>query len=510
MVEHAAAKNDPRFYRPGVPADEDVRLRIPLAVYREPENSDEIGNPFLLALERPIESTTTLRERLTRTVAVAEADRDGSRLRRKQILLRLTRFVHPLGSSRACYEHIAVSIFEGYATRNPLLRPPEEEDPATDTRKAPSTGLGFAVIGRSGVGKSTAVEAALSLIPPAIEHVRFGGRSFSRYQIPYLKITCGSNAKEFCEDLLKAVDHQIASTYHADLCAGLITRHALVGHLVKILKIHGVGLICIDDIQNLFIGRSSDQAQIIASLVLIVNTSKIPLVVLGTEEALPLFDIRFDTARRLSGLETIVMRPLEDGPEWIGLCERLWAMRVLRVDGPMPEDFAERLLELSRGITDFAVKLVLFAQHRSLAFGEERLDADLLTEVYEIAILLVRDKLKHLGDDPFENYGEAHMAALDAIRNGGLMAALTKVRKISEKARRAARLQPAPAPEPTASAPREDGHAPAAPVGKAKRSGKGGVACDLAAAARKESKSAHAALCEGGLIWRFGEAAAAA
>lgn len=509
MTEHAADA-DPRFYRPDAPANDDVRLQIPLAAYRLPETSDEVGNPWLLALERPIESAMTLRGRLTRTVAVAESDRAASRLRRKQILLRLTRFVHPLGSSRACYEHIVVSIFEGYATRNPLLRPPGEGDPATDTRKAPSTGLGFAVIGRSGVGKSTAVEAALSLIPSAIEHVRFDGRPFSRYQIPHLKLNCGSNAKEFCEDLLRAVDGRVASTYHADLCARLITLHALIGHVVGILRAHGVGLICIDDIQNLFIGTSRDQAQIIEVLVRIVNILKIPLVVLGTEEALPLFDIRFDTARRLSGLETIVMRPFEGGPEWIGLCEQLWAMRVVRVEGPMPEGFAGKLLELSKGITDFAVKLVLFAQHRALAFKEERLDADLLTEVFEIAIILVRDKLKKLSDDPFENYGEAHIAALDAARNGGLMAALTTVRKISKESRAAARQQPAPAPVPMAPAPREDGRAAAALGRKARKSGKGGVACDLAAAARKENKSAHAALREGGLVWQLGEAAAAA
>ncbi len=512
MTESEDPRSDPRLYRPDAPSRDDVRARIPLASYRAPENDDEVGNPWLLALERPIESKGALRDRLTRTIDVDETDRNASRMRRTQLLLRQLRFIHPLGSMRVCYEQMVLAMFEGYATRNPLR--PSHPSPSADALVAPATGIGFVVVGRSGVGKSTVAERSLSLIPGVIEHVSFEGRPFSRYQIPWLKMNCGSNSKEFCENLIREVDRLLGTSYHADLCTPSTPRHKIVGYLLGILDIHGLGLLCIDDVQNLFIGNSADQAQIVETLVRIVNILKIPLVVLGTEEAMPIFQIRFDTARRLTGLPTIVIHPLEEGPEWISFCERLWGMRVVRMDGPMPADFAPRLLGLSRGITDFAVKLVLFAQHRALAFKMERLDVDLLAEVYEIAIILVRDKLKNLGDDPFENYGEEHRDALDAGTNRQVLAALAAIRKVSAATRATARRQGTAEPALTA----RPAHAIPAPVSgaatktprKAKKSGKGGVACALAIEAQREGKSVHQAMADAGLIWRLGDEAAAA
>ena len=74
---------------------------------------------------------------------------------------------------------------------------------------------GFAIVGLSGMGKTTAVERTLLLYPQVIQHNRYNGKLFILKQLVWLKLDCPASGslKVLCQNFFRQVDLILGTNY---------------------------------------------------------------------------------------------------------------------------------------------------------------------------------------------------------------------------------------------------------------------------------------------------------
>lgn len=108
---------------------------------------------------------------------------------------RLRSIVQPMSIHLELESLFSMLIRRGYVGRNPhspeTVRHLHSLSGASRFHEGfRSTAETFSLVGLSGIGKSTALWAILSLYPQTIRHERFEGRAFVQTQITWLKLDC--------------------------------------------------------------------------------------------------------------------------------------------------------------------------------------------------------------------------------------------------------------------------------------------------------------------------------
>jgi hypothetical protein len=96
-------------------------------------------------------------------------------------------------------------------------------------------------------------------------------------------------------------------------------------------------------------------------------------VLIGTYKALALFGGEFSQMRRGTGQGDLIWDRMEEDEQWLLFVESLWRFQYTRKRRTLKDDpsLSGVLYDESQGITDFAVKLYLFAQERAIESGKE-------------------------------------------------------------------------------------------------------------------------------------------
>ncbi|HJR08576.1 MAG TPA: hypothetical protein VJ842_15055 [Pyrinomonadaceae bacterium] len=196
------------------------------ASYSAPELPKFGGNPLLEALP-PINT----RKRATKLMQWFPEYSDEMRLLplhlRTHAAMDLLHFVQPLPHHLKLEGMISRVIRDGYLSRNPmnpsyagtleerLLCFKNQRD--ITTQFAP-TAAGFAIIGMSGVGKSTALRSVLHLYPQIILHNNYKGRNFTKAQIVWLTLQCpkDGSTRGLCLSFFEALDALLGTNYKKD------------------------------------------------------------------------------------------------------------------------------------------------------------------------------------------------------------------------------------------------------------------------------------------------------
>lgn len=119
-------------------------------------------------------------------------------------------------------------------------------------------GNSFSVVGVSGLGKSTALQRVLSLYPQVIEHTEYHGQKFYCHQIPYLVVQTPHDAsiKALILDIYLQIDSLIGTTYQKDALSRRLSIDVLVSQLNQIVRVNHIGLLVIDELQNITYHKS--------------------------------------------------------------------------------------------------------------------------------------------------------------------------------------------------------------------------------------------------------------
>lgn len=290
---------------------------------------------------------------------------------RVNCLYRLRRFFEPLEHHLRLEAAFSRLLRQGYVSRNPLktdyvgrLQDGYERVLARDLKAGRhyvrGTAEGFALLGASGAGKSTAINRILEYYPQVIEH----HEPFSLQQMVWLKLDCPhqGSPKQLCTHFFQELDTALGTRTFAQFGK---TRHPvdlMMAQMAQLANRHALGVLVIDEIQHLTLAKAGGQDAMLNFLVTLVNTIGIPVVMIGTMGALQLFQGDFRQARRANGLGCAVWERLQPGPVWNHFVDVLWKHQWTRQETPLTDEIRHVLYEESQGVIDVLIKLFMLAQ----------------------------------------------------------------------------------------------------------------------------------------------------
>jgi hypothetical protein len=382
----------------------------------EPTLPEYDGNPFISTLP-PILSQREWRDYLRRPAIFDAAERGFAHKFRKHCVLRLSRHYDPVARQIQLAERLDMLIRQGYVGRNPAttdyiqhLQASAERVEGGSLGTVPATAAictasSFALLGCSGIGKTVAVEAILRRYPQVIAH----SEPFTLKQIVWLKIECPHKAspRQLCISFFKSVDRLVGTNYFKRYAGRSTGTDEMLVHAAHVASLHALGVLVVDEIQNLK-GASEAGAGLLSFLVALINTISIPVVLVGTLGAVPLLQGNFRDARRGNGVGSAIWDRFLPGAEWDYFVGSLWKLQWTKEFTQLTPEIKTALYDLTQGVADIAVKLLILAQLRLIGIGEskskfeEKLTVSLLKQVIQEDFKLVAPMLKALRSNDLE------------------------------------------------------------------------------------------------------------
>ncbi len=234
----------------------------------------------------------------------------------------------------------------------------------------------FTIIGKSGVGKSSAISRAVSLIT---ENRILETQDPYRKIIPCLVVQCpfDSSVKGLLLEILRKVDESIDSHYYSYALRVKATTDMLIGSVSQVALNH-IGLLVVDEIQNVV--NSKNGKNLIGSLTQLINNSGISIALVGTPEVGEFFSQAMQLARRSVGLRYTSMAY---DASFVRLCETIFRYLYVRENAELSPVILEWLYEHSAGVVSVVISLVHDAQEIAILTGSETLNLDTLNQAYK-------------------------------------------------------------------------------------------------------------------------------
>ncbi len=302
---------------------------------------------------------------------------------------RLRRFFLPqLPVHRAALNGICTAVHDGYIARNPMT--PEGQRLLHGYQvELPYSPVITMVAGYSGMGKSTLVTRALKYLgDQVVRHTAFDGQPFAETQIVWLRrnVPEQCTVKTLCSTFGEYADRVLGLRLYAGVFAKRsgVDRDLYLAEIRKIILTHHVGVLILDEFQNLTL-MGLGAKKIIAFLVNLRDDLGLPIVVVGTYKALKLLRAELAAARRLAeGGYFDIERPTSaEDPYWQELCQATWQYQWVRKPIEYSLSVGDALYEVSQGITGVMVTAIAAAQTLAIEDGTERVDEALIRKVFD-------------------------------------------------------------------------------------------------------------------------------
>lgn len=370
-------------------------------------------NPFIEALP-PIFEEEFVATKVGKFPDYNEEQRKLGKQTRLHLIQQIADYVEPLPSHLLVEQRLSRLIRHGYKARNPFATESVRQfhigfkdileagvnNEGANLAGIRSTAAGFAILGVSGQGKTTAIESALLLYPQVIHHSTYKDQPFIRKQLVWLKLNCphDGSLKGLCFNFLQAVDSHLGTNYFQKFVSKGSSVDNLIPIMAHIATLHGLGTLVIDEVQNLSFMKSGGAERMLNFFTQLINTIGVPVVLIGTFKAMKLLSGSFSQARRSTGQGDLIMDRLTEGEEWDYFIERLWKFQWTTNHTKLTDSLKKAMYKLSQGIVDIAVKLYMLSQWEVIMFGDkrERITVDVLRQVANQHMQLVQPLLKVL------------------------------------------------------------------------------------------------------------------
>jgi hypothetical protein len=381
------------------------------AKYREQEIEEFQGNPLIEALPRCLSEEAVI-EVLSKYPRWIKTEVKLAPELRIQLPNRLKNYYQPLNNLFDLEQKISSVIRWSYVDCSPLM--PEDAERLQAWYDALQEGVirpndiatgemyasGFTMLGISGIGKSTAINRILSYYPQLIIHSFYKGHPLSLSQLTWLKLDCPADGslRALCLKFFQLVDHILGTNYMREYApAKKLTASSMLPAMGIIAYTHRLGVLIIDEIQNLSVAHSGGAEEMLNWFVSLVNEIGIPVVLIGTPKAEMVLNKEFRNARRGSGQGDVIWDRITDMEEWKLLIRGMWDYQWTITQVPYIDEFAETLYEESQGIVDIAIKLFMLSQVNAIsAGGRELITPKLIQEVSKKCLKSVRPMLADL------------------------------------------------------------------------------------------------------------------
>jgi hypothetical protein len=352
------------------------------AIYHDAILPEHKGNPLIEALPPKFSWQIVMEVFCNYPDYAEEISEHTNPLVRDEYLNRIEELRQPLTDYEACFRAIERAIKKGYSAKNPLspttaqyLHYLVDERPEIEPRTGffQPKGEGLTLIGESGVGKTSMLEQILSYFPNVIEHDSYRGCSLANLkQVVWIKVDCPSNSsvRDLCEEILAVLDLSL----DREKTKPARTIGALIRQLEQCIKSSFLGMLVIDEMQNLQFKRTGGENNLLRFLHRLVNKLGVPLFFIGN----PPFDQtlikELKAARRAeSGYHHTMSVLAKDSDSWRVYITQLWNYQWTNVYTELSEELNDSLHKLSVGNIDMASRTYREAQRLVIGSIDERL-----------------------------------------------------------------------------------------------------------------------------------------
>ncbi|CAH0531134.1 hypothetical protein CTH30272_03439 [Allocatenococcus thiocycli] len=357
-------------------------MRVESAIYQDAILPEHRGNPLIEALPAK-KAWESVMEVFSNYPDYSEEIADHpDPLVRDEYLNRIEEIRQPLTDYQACFRAVERAIKKGYSAKNPLspttaqyLHYLVDERPDIEPRTGffQPKGDGLTLIGESGVGKTSMVEQVLGYFPNVIEHGSYKGQLLEfKKQVVWVKVDCPSNSsvRDLCEEILSTLDLTLDRVKTKP--AGTIG--ALVRQLEQRMKSSFLGMLVIDEMQNLKFKRTGGENNLLKFLHRLMNKLGVPIFFVAN----PPFDDslikELKAARRAeSGYHHTMSVLKRDSVSWNAFVEQLWNYQWTSVYTDLTKDLNDKLHSLSVGNIDMASRTYREAQRLVIGSDDERI-----------------------------------------------------------------------------------------------------------------------------------------
>lgn len=404
------------------------------------------GNPLIEALSALPEDRDSAIMRLSELPRFHPDERKLPAIMRMFLPARLSRFLFPTTQHVRFLNHLAIQIFDGYSTRNPMTAAGQQHlhHGATQSSFVPVIDPGTGrlatismICGIPGIGKSTLIRGCMGMLgKPVIRHSKYRDCPFPETQILYLmrNVPDQCSAKAFCKSYGDYTDALLGMPLYAKFFADKsMTRTHYVSELRKIVVSHHVGALILDCVENLLLGSPTEVSEFIALLINIRDELRVPIILVGTHRAANILKSDVSTSRRIveGGYHELTRPSSPDDPDFGALCEILWTYQWVRDPKEYTDDIRKILYDYSQGITGIMITLFIASQIEAIDGGSETVTKDLIRAVYKERfkplhriINALRSKKKSV----IEQYDDLYPKAFDELKVDPLLSRLEEVK----------------------------------------------------------------------------------
>lgn len=379
------------------------------AIYTEQVLKEYKNNPIIEALP-PILTKLEVINKLSMFPDYNDEERKLEDHYRYHCIQKIFNYFEPLKKHIDIEQRLSRIIRQGYLAKNPMgpeyaamlcsghnmIRCGDYE--LSNVGDFKTTAAGFTIIGISGIGKTTTIERVLSLYPQVIRHSKYKGQNLNLYQIPWLKLDCpfDGSLKGLCISFFESVDELLGTDYFKKYGSGRLTVDHMIPRMAHIANLHCIGVLIIDEIQHLSLAKSGGSDKMLNFFVTLVNKIGIPVVLIGTTDALPILQGKFRQARRGSGQGDLLWDRMKNDTEWRLLINGMWPLQWTKKESDLTDEIIDTIYDESQGIIDIAIKLYALSQVKAIAVGREQITAKLIRDVAKESLKLVRPMLEAL------------------------------------------------------------------------------------------------------------------
>ncbi|MEZ8797263.1 ATP-binding protein [Vibrio cyclitrophicus 1F53] len=272
------------------------------------------------------------------------------------------------------YDTLFRMIERGYIYRNPLtfgdfkkLTTAHEIDMSpTQELSLQQTAAqnSFLLAGLSGRGKTAMIESILSTIPQIIKHIHYQGQDFCYEQVVWLKVdvptTRGQRALLW--RILESLDSVTGEHYFNSHLKSNVT--SLMVAVRKALIAHGVGIIVLDEAQNLSkptkteaVGNNENAT--LRFIEELFNKIGVPLLLVGTLSTLNLFAQEMTSARRIGKNGSLILKQCDAKSSfWRRFIKQQAPTELLQNQQTDLDTLTRHIHKLSAGIPAIASSLI--------------------------------------------------------------------------------------------------------------------------------------------------------
>lgn len=294
-------------------------------------------------------------------------------------------FLQPLTRHYDLHMAMITNLHMGYADRNPLdpkyaANVNRLADAAAAAAEEPAARLDWSgpasallLIGNSGMGKTTSIRHILSSIPQAVAHSSYAGQSLTRFQLIHLYVETPSDAstKGLASEVFGAIDTALGTDLRNFYLRKQGAARDDAGDMTGILGHLGLGLLVIDEIQNLNVAHSGGPIRTLNFLTYLTNQLNVPIILVGTPEAESFIFKKFRLIRRTTGQGVTEWHNLT-GDEFRLFLESLWTYQYTAVETPLTKEHADAMYQESQGNIDVAIKIYRLAQQIAIERGDKK------------------------------------------------------------------------------------------------------------------------------------------